>query len=89
MGGEEFGVLLSGFTQEQVTHTVKQFIRFVAEQSYTDQGKTYTMTMSVGVARQQHPQQDLYGLMLIADKALYQAKDAGRNQMVDYADIQA
>ncbi len=89
LGGEEFGVLLSGFTEEQVIHTVKQFIRFVAEQSYTDQGKTYTMTISVGIARQQHPQQDLYGLMLVADKALYRAKAAGRNQMVNYADIQA
>ncbi len=39
---------------------------------------------SVGVGYLRDAGKDLYGLMLMADKALYRAKEAGRNQMVEY-----
>jgi diguanylate cyclase (GGDEF)-like protein len=84
LGGEEFGVLINGYTAEQVAAQTARFVATVSGQSYTDQGKTYSMTVSVGVGYLRDAGKDLYGLMLMADKALYRAKEAGRNQMVEY-----
>jgi two-component system cell cycle response regulator len=81
LGGEEFGVLLAGFSDEDVLERGNQFAREVAGHVHQAQGKCFRLTVSVGIAHLQNARQSLYDLMLMADRALYRSKDAGRNRV--------
>jgi diguanylate cyclase (GGDEF)-like protein len=78
-GGEEFAVLLPGLSAVEA-FTVAETIRLKVEQWAEDPGVT---TVSIGVASMT-PASTLNASDLIeaADKALYAAKDNGRNQSV-------
>ncbi len=80
-GGEEFIILLPGKDREQ-TLKVAENIRQSAEgHTYSDGKQQRTVTASIGVSsiitnQAASPDQ----LVTMADEALYQAKDTGRNQ---------
>jgi diguanylate cyclase (GGDEF)-like protein len=82
-GGEEFIVLLPD-TNQNIALAVAEKLRAGIEQLplIGDQGKSYRVTISVGVSTtvpgiDQQPSQ----LIATADAALYEAKDAGRNRV--------
>ncbi len=80
-GGEEFAVALSGTTAESaltIMNDVRESFQMI-RQHYD--GGEFTVTMSCGVAG--FPEfGDATALTDAADRALYQAKGAGRNQVV-------
>ena len=84
-GGEEFIVLLSDVTFEyaqQVSNTILQGINALAIPHFHRGDNVSHVTVSIGLSYSDALYR-IYPNMLIdqADKALYQAKDAGRNQI--------
>lgn len=89
-GGEEFAIILP-FTQEDEAVMVAERLRKAVESKIIDiekvnsknDTKTIKVTISLGVY--QFKQNDKNADLLInADKALYEAKETGRNQVVVY-----
>lgn len=82
-GGEEFIVLLPS-TAPSMTAAVAEKIRHSIENSPVD---GIPLTISIGFAEgmiDNAPDEDLQTLILHADKALYEAKNSGRNKAVEY-----
>ena len=78
LGGEEFAVLLPNTSLETARDIAEQLIKTIASLAAEPvQG----LTASLGVASTHAQHLDLNGLMNSADKALYQAKASGRNQV--------
>lgn len=77
-GGEEFVIVLRDCLLEDAVARAEKLRRQIADASFPDVG---TVTVSVGAA-QLTPDEDLPSWLGRADKALYQAKRAGRNTVV-------
>jgi polar amino acid transport system substrate-binding protein len=76
-GGEEFLIICPESNAEQAAELAEKIRGLVAECSCDP---AFTQTVSAGVA-QVMPNQTLDQLISLADKRLYQAKTAGRNQV--------
>ena len=81
-GGEEFTALLPG-TNLESAHLVADRVRQNIEklELQTNSGPM-RITVSIGVATVRDARDDVKGMLLRADKALYQAKKNGRNQVL-------
>ena len=80
-GGEE---LIIFFPQKTLTQAkfVTDRLREVLEKTKTRTGKkTLSVTVSIGVSCREEPAQSIMDVIKAADKALYKAKEAGRNQV--------
>jgi diguanylate cyclase (GGDEF)-like protein len=82
-GGEEFALILPN-TSETEAYAAAERLRRVVEKSFA--GDPVELTMSFGLAT--YPQHGVTadGLLAAADKALYAAKELGRNRSVIYSD---
>jgi len=85
-GGEEFAVLLPSTDLDGAMQAAEQ-IRFRIETHVFHLGsRSARVTVSIGVASLQSHNPGLpQELIAFADKALYRAKDGGRNRIVGYA----
>src|SRR6267142_2411664 len=85
-GGEEFAILLPGTTRRNAATILAERIRHrVAEELiHTDAGPV-GVTVSVGVAAMETTTRNPEELFKRADAALYEAKQAGRNRVVEDA----
>jgi diguanylate cyclase (GGDEF)-like protein len=83
-GGEEFAVLLPKTPGENAYYVAERVRRTLSGTRYTGLGLSAeaNITISVGVATCPRDATDLNALMELADKALYRAKAAGRDQVV-------
>ena len=81
MGGEEF-LLLCPRADESIAATAAERLRRALEEHTipTDAGPI-AITLSAGVAARSVEMSSHHDLLRTADRALYQAKDAGRNQI--------
>ncbi len=77
LGGEEFALLLAN-TPIDVARVIAERLRSAIADitCLHDEG----VTASLGIAELNHLDQDLHGLLALADKALFRAKASGRNQ---------
>jgi len=81
-GGEEFSVLLPA-TDAVAGNFVAERIRELVQKTLFTAGETkVNMTVSIGVASCPANAQTIRTLVVEADKALYEAKRAGKNQVV-------
>lgn len=79
-GGDEFLVALRNcdlFNAERLAETIRQTVEGAR---FTLEGRSLQATVSVGVAPLR-PEDDMASFVARADKALYSAKQAGRNQV--------
>ncbi|MGZ6125053.1 MAG: diguanylate cyclase [Myxococcales bacterium] len=85
-GGEEFAIVLPG-TNEQNAATVlaERIRRKVAEEPIETDGGKVRVTISIGVATLDEEMSSSEDLFKRADAALYEAKQAGRNRVVEDA----
>ena len=86
IGGEEFSVLLTNTDINEAANVAEKLKDWIADHPVHIADDYFSMTVSVGVASD-----DSYNLELLlnrADKAMYKAKQAGRNQVIyDEKDI--
>jgi len=80
-GGEEFIILLSDTNINEATIIAERIRKGLAGIRVSDGSRTVTVTASFGVATMEHTN-DIS--IENADKALYQAKRSGRNNVVTY-----
>jgi len=81
-GGEEFLVLLPGAGAEDVRQVGERIRRAVAETSVADGGQRVGVTVSLGGATYRDASDSTESLVAMADAALYEAKDSGRDRLV-------
>lgn len=79
-GGEEFCILLQCETLDDVRSQFEDLRESIENLSITYGNRTIKVTMSIGVSWQKTP--TLEDLINLADSHLYEAKNAGRNQVV-------
>ena len=80
-GGEEFLMVLPGMTKKAAMGRTEKLRLAFAEAKIPHETSTLRATASFGVSTFPEDGQDVAGLITAADKALYAAKDAGRNQV--------
>jgi diguanylate cyclase (GGDEF)-like protein/PAS domain S-box-containing protein len=78
LGGEEFLIIMPGVNAEEAQQAMERVRESVAQNAFTEH--QLTVTLSSGIASYGEPS----GTRLLdrADKAMYQAKQAGRNRVV-------
>jgi diguanylate cyclase (GGDEF)-like protein len=83
-GGEEFVIVMPGASL-QIAYERAELIRYKFEQMYIPyEGEFLHATISLGVAAYPVHGTDAEDALIRADRALYQAKQAGRNRVVAY-----
>jgi diguanylate cyclase (GGDEF)-like protein len=81
IGGEEFACLLPNASHEGGLQVAERIRARFASLNMIVGGMTIAATVSVGVASSEDGEQSLPSLMAAADRALYDAKERGRNRV--------
>ncbi|MDP2559956.1 diguanylate cyclase [Psychrobium sp. 1_MG-2023] len=81
-GGEEFIILIPGLSQEQTDKILNTFRVDIAESEFDTSKEVINLSVSIGAATRAADSKSLEAMINEADIALYQAKEAGRNQVV-------
>ncbi|MEM7544118.1 MAG: diguanylate cyclase [Pseudomonadota bacterium] len=79
LGGEEFVIIMPGAGSDRAEERAEDLRRAVEEMEMRYSGETLKVTISAGVSAFPDHGDNLTDLMEAADRALYRAKDAGRN----------
>jgi diguanylate cyclase (GGDEF)-like protein len=74
-GGEEFAVLFTDVAEAEALEAAERIRRLVEDFAWATVAAGLNVTVSIGVASGPD-------LLALADRRLYQAKDAGRNRVV-------
>jgi len=84
-GGEEFALLMPLISAQEVYKKAEKIRRIVAEHNFQIGEEKIKLNISMGISHfpSQARQPDL--LIQYADQALYQAKQQGRNRVVEYS----
>jgi diguanylate cyclase (GGDEF)-like protein len=86
VGGDEFAVLLPETTLTQAEIMAERIRRIVEASPLAIEDAAITVTVSIGAAEATLSQATVASLMKLADRSLYQAKAAGRNQVARAVD---
>ncbi len=86
-GGEEFAMVLHGTELEQAFVSVERVRQSIEELSFDHKGEPVKVSISVGLACYPIDSRDKERLIERADKALYQSKRNGRNQLTAWRSI--
>jgi diguanylate cyclase (GGDEF)-like protein len=82
VGGDEFVIILHAIESESGATAVANSIRDALGQEFDIEGKSMHIGGSIGVAIFPDHSRDAPTLSRLADEAMYEAKDAGRNRVV-------
>ena len=81
-GGDEFIIFLPETSAKEAHNLGERICRDIAQVGFsTEMGEKYSLSVSIGVA-EFNGKETLRALLHRADKALYEAKRAGKNQVV-------
>lgn len=81
-GGEEFSVLLPSTSAREAWRLAERLRQTFGETVVSVAGQDIRTTISIGIADSSHAAQDTTPLLDLADRALYRAKQEGRNRTV-------
>ncbi|HPF26327.1 MAG TPA: EAL domain-containing protein [Steroidobacteraceae bacterium] len=84
LGGDEFVALLTDLEAQDQVSAVVDRIRQSLTAPFSYEGRQFVITPSIGVAIYPENGSDVETLLMHADTAMYQAKDAGRNTVRFY-----
>lgn len=89
LGGEEFGIVLPGADPAAALSFAERLCRKVADSPLMQDGRTIPVTVSIGIAAIGAGDATADAALIRADKALYRAKESGRNRVIiaDGADL--
>ncbi len=79
-GGDEFIIILVETSAEQAQKTAERIRSQVEHMRYSSTGSTIAVTVSIGIVRCQPTDTTPTAVFARADRALYEAKHAGRNR---------
>lgn len=88
IGGEEFAVLLPNTDIEAGKNAAERIRNEIACSCFMANGEVIRFTVSIGLAHEHNGEANLEKLLALADKALYKAKNNGRNRVetiLDYS----
>lgn len=85
LGGEEFAVIFPAKTEQEALDCAEHLRRLIEENPVEFEGQTIPLTASFGIALCEAGSHTLDAALDHADKALYDAKNAGRNQVKLYS----
>lgn len=83
-GGDEFVILLPECDPPTAIHTAQRLREAIHSTPVPDKGGPFTISVTIGVATcpaGNHKLEDIDVMLRLADEALYEAKDAGRNRV--------
>jgi len=86
LGGDEFGIVLYHTNAAQAEMFVEIFLEGVRAHAFDYEGVGLDISLSVGIAQYVDSMKTPQALYYAADKALYQAKQGGRNRYSVYAE---
>mgnify|MGYP000946970703 CR=1 FL=1 len=81
-GGEEFVILLPGIDREAACAVAERLCKMVQNTRFVYQGMEIRITISVGVTQATPSDHTEEAVFNRADRAVYEAKNAGRNRVV-------
>ena len=81
LGGEEFAVLLTGAAPLAAREFAERLRRRIADITVMHEGNNIKVTASIGVAALRATDDDADAALMRADRALYGAKEAGRDRV--------
>lgn len=87
-GGEELVVILPEIALQDALNPIERLRNKIAQTRFLYNNQEANITISVGVSSVSEPMQHHSALVGSADKALYKAKQSGRNKVVAYANEQ-
>lgn len=79
LGGEEFAMMLLDCTITKATEVAERLRLEIESTNITYEGKTISVTISIGMSCIYDDDKDIDDVLVRADKALYEAKESGRN----------
>jgi len=83
IGGEEFALLCYVLDEDEIMKNMQDIRKAVEKcEVITDEGDVIKFTISVGMAKSDKDTNSLDLLLKKADKAMYEAKDSGRNKAI-------
>lgn len=84
-GGEEFIIFFKDIEFDATWQLLEELRRQIQNYSYSyNDNERIKVTVSIGVAVKQKQNENLYNLINNADKALYEAKNSGRNCIMTF-----
>lgn len=86
LGGDEFGIVLYHTGAAQAEMFVEILLESVRAHRFDYEGSRLDISLSVGIAQYDNSMKTPQALYYAADKALYQAKQGGRNRYSIYTD---
>ncbi len=86
MGGEEFAILLPETSHDKALDVAERLRAVIADSTILlESGQDLRFTVSIGVATLTDKSSNVSSLLNLADKALYQAKNTGRNKVCSFS----
>jgi diguanylate cyclase (GGDEF)-like protein len=86
-GGEEFLILLPETSLAAAQRVAERMRRLVESHAFVFSSNVINATISVGVAEANATMDTIFDLIKVADKALYLAKESGRNRVCACDDL--
>jgi diguanylate cyclase (GGDEF)-like protein len=84
-GGEEFAFILPMTTLADARQAAEKLRKAIETQEISYRGRSISVTMSFGIASRENTREiDVDGFIKMADEALYEAKNTGRNKCCLY-----
>mgnify|MGYP000745760994 FL=1 len=80
-GGEEFAIILINTTPEMALVVSQRIVDNIADYPYSMNDETIQMTISGGMSLYPTHSENMKDLIDLADKAMYDAKQVGGNQI--------
>jgi diguanylate cyclase (GGDEF)-like protein len=85
IGGEEFGAILPGLSEEESCGVADRLRRAVKDASIAYDGRRIAITVSAGICHTGSVPRNFDAIMRSADARLYEAKNAGRDRVTSRA----
>jgi diguanylate cyclase (GGDEF)-like protein/PAS domain S-box-containing protein len=85
LGGDEFAIVLGNTSLAEARASAQRLLQRVRQHTVTLQGQPVHATVSIGITRFPQPSITIDELLAQADRAMYQAKDEGRNRYSVFA----
>jgi len=86
-GGEEFIFAIPCSDGSVVTDIAERIRELLANKNIYVENASIKVTVSIGIYKSDIDSISLEDAIKFADKALYKAKNTGRNKVVNYADV--